>query len=82
MKATDRLVIRVYDAKGTEVGTADDTGVRDVAQAVQHAYDASNLPGAINDYSYFIDNLTEGYTEEYRVNAHGNVVLVPRESNR
>lgn len=66
---------------GKKIDAAEGSGFHNVTEAIRNAFDASERVNTdIRDYVYNVANLNTGTHARYRVNAHGNVELLPVEN--
>ena len=76
---SDDVLVEMY-FDGKKVDTFQGSGFHTVEQAVRNAYDASERPDVnIEDYVYRVTNLADNTSARYRVNAGGNVKILPEE---
>lgn len=76
---TDDVLVEMY-FDGKKVDTFQGSGFHTVEQAVRNAYDASERRDVnIEDYVYRVTDLADNTSARYRVNAGGNVKLIPEE---
>ena len=68
---------------GKQVNSYESTGFHTVEQAVETAFDSfvdsNSAEKNIEDYVFRVTNLADNTSARYRVNAGGNVKLIPEE---
>lgn len=75
----DKVLVEIY-ADGRKVDSYEGSGFHDVAQAIQQAYESSEHTGLnIEDYVFRVSNPSDHTSARYRINAGGNVKLIPEE---
>lgn len=75
----DKVTVEIYSEE-KKVDSYEGSGFLNVEQAVHFAYDNSQLASMnIEDYVYRVTNLTDHTSARYRVNAGGNVKVIPEE---
>lgn len=75
----DKVLVEIYSEE-KKVDAYEGTGFHNIEQAVQQAYDNSHQATmSIEDYAFRVTNLTDQTTARYRVNAGGNVKVIPEE---
>ena len=57
------------------------SGYDTIEEAVRAAFEGVKSNANIEDFVYEVKDLTTGTTGRYRVNAGGNVTLLPQENN-
>ncbi|MBD5174148.1 MAG: hypothetical protein HDT08_05915 [Bacteroidales bacterium] len=57
------------------------SGYETIEEAVRAAFEGVKSNANIEDFVYEVKDLTTGTTGRYRVNAGGNVTLLPQENN-
>ena len=63
---------------GKKIDTFEGSGFHTVDEAVRNAYSGSERANVnIEDYVFRVTNLASGTSGRYRVNAGGNVVILP-----
>lgn len=76
----DEVMIEIYDPEGRKVDTYEGSGFHTVAEAIENAYDGSaHTPLAAEDYVYKVIDLKNNTCGRYRINAGGNVKILPEE---
>ncbi len=79
IRPTDNVLVEIY-LDGKEVDTYEGTGFHTVEQAVSNAFDNPERADTnIEDYVFRVTNLADHTSARYRVNAGGNVKLIPEE---
>ena len=79
IRPTDDVLVELY-LEGKEVDTYEGSGFHTVDEAVRSAYESSKREYVnIEDYVFRVTNLAEHTSARYRVNAGGNVKLIPEE---
>lgn len=75
----DEVLVEFY-YDGKKVDTYEGSGFHAVEEAIQNAYDGSARANVnIEDYVFRVTNLGDSTSARYRVNAGGNVKLIPEE---
>lgn len=75
----DEVLVEFY-YDGKKVDTYEGSGFHAVEEAIQNAYDGSTRANVnIEDYVFRVTNLGDSTSARYRVNAGGNVKLIPEE---
>lgn len=75
----DNVLVELY-LDGKKVDTYEGSGFHTVEQAVSNAFDNSGRADTnIEDYVFRVTNLADHTSARYRVNAGGNVKLIPEE---
>lgn len=75
----DDVLVELY-LDGKKVDTYEGSGFHSVEQVIQNAYDGSKHPNLnIEDYVFRVTDLSHNTSARYRVNAGGNVKLIPEE---
>ena len=70
-------VVRVdIECDGRKVGEIKRGGFHTVAEAIEAAYAEEGASYPKEDCVFTVVNETEGTSERYRINAHGNVKLI------
>lgn len=76
---TDNVLVELY-FDGKKVDTYEGSGFHNVEQAVSKAFDESERANMnIEDYVFRVTDLADNTSARYRVNAGGNVKLIPEE---
>lgn len=76
--ADDVLVELYFDGK--KIDTYEGSGFHTIEEAVCNAYDGSERANVnIEDYVFRVTNLADKTSARYRVNAGGNVKILPEE---
>lgn len=76
---TDRVLVELF-FDGKKISTYEGEGFHTVEQVVEAAYEkTNNTDKSPEDYVYRVTNLADNTTVRYRVNAGGNVKLIPEE---
>lgn len=57
------------------------SGYDNIEEAIRAAYEGVRSNANIEDYVFDVENLTTGTSGRYRINAGGNVTLLPQEGN-
>lgn len=57
------------------------SGYDNIEEAIRAAYEGVRSNANIEDYVFDVKNLTTGTSGRYRINAGGNVTLLPQEGN-
>lgn len=79
IRPTDNVLVEIY-LDGKEVDAYEGSGFHTVEQAVGNAFDNSERSDKdIEDYVFRVTNLADHTSARYRVNAGGNVKLIPEE---
>lgn len=79
IRPTDKVLVELY-LDGKKVDTYEGTGFHTVEQAVSNAFDNPERADTnIEDYVFRVTNLADHTSARYRVNAGGNVKLIPEE---
>jgi hypothetical protein len=75
----DDVLVELY-LDGKKADSYEGSGFHSVEQAIQNAYDGSERKNLnIEDYVFRVTNLADNTSARYRVNAGGNVKLIPEE---
>lgn len=75
----DDVLVELY-FDGKKVDTYEGSGFHTVEQAIQNAYDGSERANVnIEDYVFRVTNLADHTSARYRINAGGNVKILPEE---
>ena len=75
----DDVLVELY-LEGKKVDTYEGSGFYTIDEAVKSAYESSKREYVnIEDYVFRVTNLTEHTSARYRVNAGGNLKLIPEE---
>lgn len=75
----DDVLVELY-LDGKKADSYEGAGFHSVEQAIQNAYDGSERKNLnIEDYVFRVTNLADNTSARYRVNAGGNVKLIPEE---
>lgn len=75
----DRVRVEIY-FEGTKIDAYESSGFHAIDQAVRLAYENSQLTSKnIEDYVFRVTDLTDHTAARYRVNAGGNVKVIPEE---
>lgn len=76
---SDDVRVEIYEG-AHKVDTIVRSGLHNVGQAVEAAYEGSNAThNPIEDYVWRVTNLTTGTSARYRVNAGGHLRILPEE---
>lgn len=79
IRPTDNVLVEIF-LDGKEVDTYEGTGFHTVEQAVSNAFDNPGRADTnIEDYVFRVTNLADHTSARYRINAGGNVKLIPEE---
>ena len=79
IRPTDNVLVEIY-LDGKEVDTYEGSGFHTVEQVVGNAFDNQERADTnIEDYVFRVTNLADHTSARYRVNAGGNVKLIPEE---
>lgn len=79
IRPTDDVLVELY-FEDKKVDTYEGSGFHTVDEAVRSAYESSKREYVnIEDYVYRVTNLAEHTSARYRVNAGGNLKLIPEE---
>lgn len=79
IRPIDEVLVEFY-YDGKKVDTYEGSGFHTVEEAIQNAYDGSERANVnIEDYVFRVTNLGDSTSVRYRVNAGGNVKLIPEE---
>lgn len=79
IRPPDNVLVEIY-LDGKEVDTYEGSGFHTVEQVVGNAFDNSERADTnIEDYVFRVTNLADHTSARYRVNAGGNVKLIPEE---
>lgn len=57
------------------------SGYETIEEAVRAAFEGVKSNANIEDFVYYVRDLTTGTSGKYRVNAGGNITLLPMEGN-
>ncbi len=75
----DDVLVELY-LDGKKADSYEGSGFHSVEQAIQNAYGGSERKNLnIEDYVFRVTNLADNTSARYRVNAGGNVKLIPEE---
>lgn len=75
----DDVLVELY-LGGKKVDTYEGSGFHTIDEAVRSAYESSKREYVnIEDYVFRVTNLAEHTSARYRVNAGGNLKLIPEE---
>lgn len=75
----DDVLVELY-LEGKKVDTFEGSGYNTVREAVQSAFECSERPNLnTEDYVFRVTDLADGTSARYRVNAGGNLRLIPEE---
>lgn len=75
----DDVLVELY-LEGKKVDTYEGSGFHTIDEAVRSAYESSKREYVnIEDYVFRVTNLSEHTSARYRVNAGGNLKLIPEE---
>lgn len=75
----DRVLVEIY-SEGMKVDAYEGTGFHSIDRAVRLAYDNSQRATMdIEDYVFRVTDLSDHTSARYRVNAGGNVKVIPEE---
>lgn len=76
--ADDVLVELYFDGK--KIDAYEGSGFHTIDEAIRNAYDGSERANVnIEDYVYRVTNLADNTSARYRINAGGNVKILPEE---
>lgn len=79
IRPIDDVLVELY-LEGKKVDTYEGSGFHIIDEAVRSAYESSKREYVnIEDYVFRVTNLTEHTSARYRVNAGGNLKLIPEE---
>lgn len=79
IRPIDDVLVELY-LEGKKVDTYEGSGFHTIDEAVRSAYESSKREYVnIEDYVFRVTNLTEHTSARYRVNAGGNLKLIPEE---
>lgn len=79
IRPIDDVLVELY-LEGKKVDTYEGSGFHTIDEAVRSAYESSKREYVnIEDYVFRVTNLTEHTSDRYRVNAGGNLKLIPEE---
>lgn len=79
IRPIDDVLVELY-LEGKKVDTYEGSGFHTIDEAVRSAYESSKREYVnIEDYVFRVTNLAEHTSVRYRVNAGGNVKLIPEE---
>lgn len=79
IRPIDEVLVEFY-YDGKKVDIYEGSGFHTVEEAIQNAYDGSARANVnIEDYVFRVTNLGDSTSARYRVNAGGNVKLIPEE---
>lgn len=71
--------VAITSPDGQTAYTFNSSDLHRIDEAISRAFAASGLSGVPEDYVYTVTNDATGVSHRYRLNAHGNVVLLPEE---
>ncbi len=75
----NEVMIEIYE-EGKKVDTYESSGFHTVEEAVRNAYEGSDRTNnPIEDYVFRVSDLATGTSARYRVNAGGNLKILPEE---
>lgn len=73
----DDVLVELY-LDGKKVDSYEGSGYHSVEEAIRNAFDGSERANLnIEDYVFRVTNLADNTSARYRVNAGGNVKLIP-----
>lgn len=76
----NEVMIEIYE-EGKKVDTYEGSGFHTVEEAVRNAYEGSDRThNPIEDYVFRVSDLATGTSARYRVNAYGNLKILPEEN--
>lgn len=76
---SDEVKLEIY-SEGKCIDTYESSGYSNIPEFIFKVFSKSSLDmGDIEDYVFRVTNITRGTTSRYRVNAGGNVKLIPEE---
>ncbi len=79
IRPIDDVLVELY-LEGKKVDTYEGSGFHTIDEAVRSAYESSKREYVnIEDYVFRVTNLAEHTSARYRVNAGGNLKLIPEE---
>ncbi len=79
IRPIDDVRVEIYEL-GHKVGAIQRSGFHNVTEAIEAAYLGSRFDlNPIEDYVWRVTNLSTGTSGRYRVNAGGNVKILPEE---
>lgn len=79
LKTSDRVTVEIYD-EGTKIATFEGSGFHSVTVAINAAIENSpQADRSPEDYVYRVTDNTDGTSARYRINAGGNVKILPEE---
>lgn len=79
IRPIDDVLVELY-LDGKRVDTYEGSGFHTIDEAVRSAYESSKREYVnIEDYVFRVTNLAEHTSARYRVNAGGNLKLIPEE---
>lgn len=79
IRPIDDVLVELY-LGGKKVDTYEGSGFHTIDEAVRSAYESSKREYVnIEDYVFRVTNLAEHTSARYRVNAGGNLKLIPEE---
>lgn len=79
IRPIDDILVELY-LEGKKVDTYEGSGFHTIDEAVRSAYESSKREYVnIEDYVFRVTNLAEHTSARYRVNAGGNLKLIPEE---
>lgn len=79
IRPIDDVLVELY-LEGKRVDTYEGSGFHTIDEAVRSAYESSKREYVnIEDYVFRVTNLAEHTSARYRVNAGGNLKLIPEE---
>lgn len=79
IRPIDDVIVELY-LDGKKVDTYEGSGFHTIDEAVKSAYESSKREYVnIEDYVFRVTNLAEHTSARYRVNAGGNLKLIPEE---
>lgn len=79
LKKGDKVFVAMFDSEGKEVWSVNLIDVHNIADAITQAYAASPFENGPENYVFKVVNETTDVAHRYRLNADGNVVLLPEE---
>lgn len=79
IRPIDDVLVELY-LEGKKVDSYEGSGFHTIDEAVRSAYESSKREYVnIEDYVFRVTNLAEHTSARYRVNAGGNLKLIPEE---
>lgn len=74
----DDIKVDIYE-EARKVDSWQGSGLHTVEEAVRNAFEGSRQSNNIEDYVFLVRNLSSGTEARYRVNAGGNIHIIPEE---